>query len=202
MMLRRSFLFHGSLALSLLVLCPSLRAQRSDSALSDAEVEQLRNAAYFPADRVIVFIKFLDSRTKRIQDLFTRPRQPGREQDAHDLIEQFTAIADELEDNLDDYGPQHRDIRRALPKLIDATERWASTIKSPPDAEAYSVSRKLALESIRDLRESATHLIDEQRAWFAAHPPAKENKSEPIGPSAAPPLHAPAPLLQTPGAPS
>ena len=182
MMLRRSFLLQGSLALALLALCPSLYAQRSDSALSEAEIEKLRDSAYFPADRVITFIKFLDDRTKRIQDLFAHPRQPGREQDTHDLLEQFTAIADELEDNLDDYGPRHRDIRRALPKLVDATERWASAIKTPPEDEAYSVSRKLALESIRDLRESATHLIEEQRAWFAAHPPAKDNKSEPLGP--------------------
>jgi hypothetical protein len=157
----------------------AVHAQRRESALSEAEIEQLRDAAYVPSDRVLVFIKLLDARTKSVQDLFTKPRHPGREQDAHDLFEQFTAVADELDDNLDDYGPRHRDIRKALPKLIEATERWATALKTPPENEAYNVSRKLALESIRDIREAATHLIDDQKAWFLAHPPVKETTELP-----------------------
>jgi hypothetical protein len=155
-----------------------LHAQSSDNVLSDAEVEQLRSSAYVPNDRVLVFIKFLDDRNKAIQELFAHPRKPGREQDTHDLLEQFTAIADELDDNLDDYGPHHRDIRKALPKLVEATERWSSNLKTPPDNETYSVSRKIALEAVRDLREEAMRLIEDQKAWFAAHPPAKEDKNK------------------------
>jgi len=134
--------------------------------------------SFTPADRVLVFMKLLDERNKAIQDLFAHPRKPGREQDTHDLLEQFTAIADELDDNLDDYGPHHRDIRKALPKLIDATDRWATIIKSPPDNEAYNVSRRLALEALRDIREAATQMVEEQRAWFIAHPPPKEDPNQ------------------------
>jgi hypothetical protein len=171
-----------ALTLVLFALAVPLSAQRNENALSDAEIEQLRDSAYIANDRVLVFIKFLDSRVKRIQDMFAGPRRPGREQDTHDLLEQFTAIADELDDNLDDYGPRHRDIRKALPKLIEATERWASSIKTPPENEAYNVSRRLALEAIRDIRESATKLTEEQKTWFAAHPPPKEdkNRAEPV----------------------
>jgi hypothetical protein len=165
-----------SLILLLLVASLPLFAQRTDSALSEGEIEQLREAAYVPNDRVLVFIKLLDVRNKAIQELFAHPRKPGREQDTHDFLEQFTSIADELNDNLDDYGPRHSDIRKALPKLLDATERWASNIKTPPDNPAYDLSRKLALESIRDIREEVTHLIEEQKAWFLAHPPPKEGQ--------------------------
>jgi len=160
----------------LFLFAPRLHAQRTEAALSEAEIEQLRDSAYVANDRVLVFIKFLDTRSKSIQDLFNKPRRPGRSEDAHDLFEQFTAVADELDDNLDDYGPRHRDIRKALPKLLDATDRWASALKSAPDDEAYNVSRKLALESIRDIREAATTLVEEQKAWFLAHPPPKETK--------------------------
>jgi hypothetical protein len=161
--------------LAVLGSAPFLHAQRSEASLSDAEIEQLRDSAYVANDRVLVFIKLIDTRVKAIQDLYAHPRRPGREQDTHDLMEQFTSLADELNDNLDDYGPRHRDIRKALPKLVEATERWATAIKSPPDDAAYNVSRKLALEAIRDLREESTQLIEQQRAWFAAHPPSKEN---------------------------
>jgi hypothetical protein len=163
----------------LLCLTPHLHAQNKDTALSEKEIEELRDSAYFPADRINVFVKFLDQRSKAIQDLFAHPRKPGREQDTHDLFEEFTAIADELDDNLDDYSTHHRDVRKSLPKLVEATERWATALKTPPDDSAYSVSRKLALESIRDIREEATQLIEDQRTWFAAHPPSKENKDNP-----------------------
>jgi len=168
-----------SFALLVLTLALPIRAQRTDTALSESEIEQLREAAYLPNDRVLIFIKLLDTRDKTIQDLFAHPRKPGREQDTHDLMEEFTSIADELNDNLDDYGPRHRDIRKSLPKLLDATERWSSNLKSPPDNEAYNVSRKLALEAVRDLREQATQLIEDQKAWFLAHPPPKEDKTAP-----------------------
>src|SRR6201996_6998883 len=164
-------------ALVFLALALPLHAQAKESALSEGEIEQLREAAYVPNDRVLIFIKLLDARTKAIQELFAHPRKPGREQDTHDLLEQFTSIADELNDNLDDYGARHRDIRKALPKLVEATERWSSNLKSPPDDEAYNVSRRLALEAVHDLHDQATQMIEEQKAWFLAHPPPKENKN-------------------------
>jgi hypothetical protein len=160
--------------LTLGVLTLPLHAQRSEASLSEGEIEQIRESAYIANDRIMVFIKLIDVRIKTLQDLYAKPRRPGREQDTHDLMEQFTALADELNDNLDDYGPRHRDIRKALPKLVDAAERWATAIKTPPDNETYKVQRKLALETIRDIREEATQMIDEQKTWFAAHPPEKE----------------------------
>jgi len=94
---------------------------------------------------------------------------------------QFASIADDFDDNLEDYSKYHRDIRKVLPKVVSATERWATSLRTPPDDATYSVTRKLALESLADVRESATKLIEEQKAWFLAHPPPKdgENKSEP-----------------------
>jgi hypothetical protein len=167
------------LALVLLALALPLHAQRNESALSEGEIEQLRDSAYVANDRILVFIKLLDTRDKAILDLYAHPRKPGREEDTHNLLEQFTAIADELNDNLDDYGPHHRDIRKALPKLLDATERWSSNLKQPPENAAYDLSRKLALEAIRDIREEAMQLVEDQKTWFAAHPPPKENPNQP-----------------------
>jgi hypothetical protein len=162
-------------AITALVLPLRARAQMPASALSDAEVEQVRDARYVPASCILLYVKFLDARTQQIRDLYAKPRRPGREQDTRELLEQFTSIADELSDNLDDYGPRHADLRKALPKILASVDRWSTELKSPPEDQTYSVARKLALESIRDLRESATELIAEQDAWFKAHPPAKES---------------------------
>ncbi len=153
----------------------SAQVREKESALSDAEVEKLRDTAYFPPDRINAFIEFLDQRTKEIEKLSTGRRQPGREEDIHDMMEQFTSIADDLDDNLDDYGKYHRDVRKALPRLVAATERWATILRTPPENEAYSISRKLALETLADIRDTATKLIDDQKAWFLAHPPNKDD---------------------------
>ena len=170
------------LIVSALTAAFSVCAQIRDSALSEKEIEQVRDARLVPSDCVLLFVKFLDERAQAIHDLYAKGRRPGREEDTRDLIMQFNSIADELADNLDDYGPRHADLRKALPKVIDATDRWATQIKSPPEDDTYSVQRKLALESIRDLRESASEMENQQTAWFKAHPPSKQQKNEPAGP--------------------
>ncbi|MDE3104042.1 MAG: hypothetical protein KGK08_02605 [Acidobacteriota bacterium] len=157
---------------------PALQAQQRESALSDAEIEQLRDAAYFPASRVMVFVKIVDSRVDRLRALYAKARQPGREEDTHDLLEQVTSICDELQDNLDDYSTRHRDVRKQLPKLQDAIERWTSTIRGLPEDEAYDVSRRLTLESLGDLREEAAKMLEDQKTWFAAHPPPKNGSTQ------------------------
>src|ERR1019366_3261762 len=90
------------LTLALAVLAPSvliappLHAQQQRSALSEKEIDEVRDARLVPSDCIVLFVKFLDARTKAIQDLYAKPRRPGREQDTHDLLVQFTSIADEL----------------------------------------------------------------------------------------------------------
>lgn len=165
-------------ALAFVLLATCLPAHARESALSDAEVEKVRDARLDPAECITVFVKFLDLRVQEIQDLYAKPRRPGREEDTRDLLQQFTSIADELGDNLDDYGPRHADLRKALPKILEGAERWSSAIKSPPENGTYSIERKLALESIRDLRESATQLTPEQDEWFKLHPPAKRKPQQ------------------------
>ena len=141
------------LTLALLALAAPLCAQPPDSALTQAEIDQVREYRYYPADCVLLFVKFLDLRTQELHDLYAHPRRPGREQDTHDLILQFTSIADQLSDNLDDYGPRHVDIRRALPKILTAIPRWSADLNALPDDDAYNLTRRLAIESLRDLRE-------------------------------------------------
>ena len=170
------------LVLALLSLAAPLCAQQSDSDLTQTEIDQVRQYRYFPADCVLLFVKFLDLRTQELQDLYAHPRRPGREQDTHDLLQQFASIADQLSDNLDEYGPRHIDLRNALPKILTGIDRWTAALNALPDDNAYNLTRSLALESLRDLRESTTQLAADQAAWFKAHPPGKSpnDKNGPI----------------------
>jgi len=164
-----------ALILAILVLAAPLSAQQGDSTLTQTEIDQVREARYYPTDCVLLFVKFLDLRTQELHDLYAHPRRPGREQDTHDLLQQFASITDELSDNLDVYGPRHVDLRKILPKILSSIDRWTTALNALPDNDAYTLTRKLAIESLRDLRESTTQLAADQDAWFKAHPPNKKD---------------------------
>ena len=163
-----------TILMAALLLWPlSLHAQKHSEAMTDAEAEKIREYAYQPDQRVGLFLKFMESRIADIQRIATAKRINQRGEQLHDLMEQFSSLADELDDNLDDYQPKHWDVRKSLRKLIDASDKWAPVLQQPPDDPAYEVTRKLALEATRDIHETASNLLKEQTAWFAANPPEK-----------------------------
>ena len=158
--------------------------------MSDAEVESLRDAAYVPVNSITAYSKILDTREKRIDDLLAKRHYPGRERDLHDLIDQMSLIADELNDHLDIYSKQHRDVRKALPKLVQGTERWSSSLRAPADDSAYKVVRKIALDALQDTRTLAEGMETEEAEYFKAHPDEakkeKERANSPHDPTAKP----------------
>jgi hypothetical protein len=175
-------------ALVLLAPAAIAYAQDDDSSMSQKEIESLRDSAYIPSDRVLVFVKILNTREQEITDLLSKPRRPGFNQDMHDLLDQFASIADEFNDNLDEYQSKHRDVRKALPKLVSAIERWSTTLRTPADDQAYNIVRKMALDSLKDMHDTAASMETEQAAYFKTHPDVEKLEKE-----RADPQHAPVP---------
>jgi septal ring factor EnvC (AmiA/AmiB activator) len=169
-----------------LAICPRLRAQADDDTMSQQEIESLRDAAYIPRDRIAAFERILNSREQEIRQLLAQSHRPGFAQDMHDYIDQFGAIADEFNDNLDDYSSKHRDVRKALPKLLSDIERWSTTLRAPADDDSYNIVRRIALDSLKDMRDSATRMQTEQAAYFKAHPDAAKLEKERADPNHAP----------------
>ncbi len=164
----------SAFALAWLLATGSCSAQVGDDALSQKDVDRLRDTAFTPMERIKVFTEILNDRQKLIDDLLARRRShtdfPG---DMHDALDQFGKIVDELNDNLDDYGRRHRDVRKILPKLIEATERWSTALRTPADNEAFNVVRRIALDDVKDTRTLAESLRTELDAYFKAHPEAE-----------------------------
>jgi hypothetical protein len=131
-------------------------------------------------------MKILDTREQEIQGLLSKPRRPGFSQDMHDLLDQFAAITDEFNDNLDEYQSKHRDVRKALPKLVNSIERWSTTLRAPADDQTYNIVRKMALDALKDMHDTATGLVTEQAAYFKAHPDAAKTEKERSDPQHAP----------------
>lgn len=171
--LRTSLLLLGALLLG-----GAAPGQAREGVMSDGEVESLRDAAYVPMDRLQAYEKILDSRSGRVDALLKARRHVSFGQDLHDLLDQISAIADELNDNLDEYRSRHRDVRKALPKLEQETDRWTKSLEATPDDPDNKVIRKLAIDAVRDVREQAKEMEPELEAFFTAHPEAAKAEKD------------------------
>lgn len=178
--------FASLLLLALLAAPSPVTAQRHSTALSEVEEEQVRDAAAEPARRVAVYQSIIEARVKRIQDILADRRAQGRREDIRESMDEIAGLTDELQDNLEEYDHAHRDLRKPLPKLLDATLRWQSVLKQPPDDDTYNLTRKLALEAVTDLKDQATEMVPAQQAYFKAHPPSKDANPGGVGPVQAP----------------
>ena len=166
------------LALSLGPGVRHLWAQTSQVKLSSTEEDEVRESGDDPRARVALFQRLINDRVERLKQVLADTRAQGRMDDMHDLIQDVAGLSDELGDNLSEYSQAHSDVRKALPKLVAATDRWVSTLHNLPEEDAYSVPRKLALESLADLKSDAADLEAEQQAWFKEHRPAKNSDAE------------------------
>ena len=166
--------------------CFPASAQAKDDVLSQREIDNLRDAAFIPGDRITTFMRILDDRDKQIQGLLAKRRgHTDFAAEMHDILDQFGQIVDELNDNLDEYSRNHRDVRKVLPKLLQATDRWSTTLRSPTEDEEYSVVRRIALDNVKDAHELAAALGPDLDAYFKAHPDAeKEEKRRTADPHA------------------
>ncbi|SEF65947.1 hypothetical protein SAMN05421819_0728 [Bryocella elongata] len=157
---------------------PRLRAQAGEGVMSEKEVDALRDAAYEPLGRIAAYVKILDDRQRWIDDLVHGPKHLSTPDDLHDAIDQFAQIADELNDNLDQLAQRHRDVRKALPKLVEATERWSTSLRAAAEDEHFNVVRRIALDAVKDTRQIAVQLKTDQEAYFKAHPEAEKAEND------------------------
>jgi hypothetical protein len=145
-------------------------AQHGHSAqLSEAELEEVRESAIIPNDRVKVFTKILEDRAGKIKTLAGRPKSGQRVLKMDEALRDFTSLMDETGDNLDQYSDRHSDIRRSLKPLNDALPRWLLILRSIPGESGFDLTRKEAIESGEELAGLSTRLMHEQDAYFLIH---------------------------------
>lgn len=136
----------------LLMLLSMAAAARRRDPLTEAEVDQLREVAMDPYNRIKLMAKFAEVRLAAIDQVRVDPKLGAeRGKQIHDLLEDFTAIIDEINDNLDQYEgrPLDKDTvkqyHKGLKELIEADERFdlrLRTLKSA--AETDPITKKEA----------------------------------------------------------
>ncbi len=137
--------------------------------LTEAQIEQIREAGIYPVDRVNLYTKFLDEHADVLKGLANRAKSTARGRRLDEELQDFTALMDEFGSNLDVYSDRHADIRKSLKPLPAAIERWQGILRDLASEPAFDLARKEAIESATDLADQATRLLREQTDYFNLH---------------------------------
>jgi hypothetical protein len=147
---------------------PLLAQTRDRDPLTDAEVDQMREAADYPNKRLELMIRFAKERIANIELLSADPPTAPRPKQIHDLLQDFLTLLDETDDNIDMYGSHHSDMRKGLKLLIEADSEWQLKLRrlkeqSPPEELAqYSFVLANVIDAVGDSAKSARETLQEQ----------------------------------------
>ena len=163
--------FRRGLAFVLLVTCAATWADKKRDPLTEKEVDQIRETTQEPDKRIPLYIQFAKTRLLAIEQLRADNKlKADRGKQIHDLLEDFTTITDELDDNIDMYQKQHTDLRKALKQVVEAYTDWQLKLRSikeaqgvPEDeAKTYSFPLESAIDSVNSGLDSSRDLLDRQ----------------------------------------
>jgi hypothetical protein len=157
---------------------PAAAAQDSfdkNDPLTDAQVEQLREVADQPIERVKLFMAFIEQRTGAIAEMVGDTRIQDKPPKIRKLLEEYTYLVDQLQDNLDNYDKTHEDLRKQLKLLVPASRKWLDIVNQPPADPVYDFPRKTAADAAQSLIEQAAQLQTDQEKYFAEQ---KKQKKE------------------------
>jgi hypothetical protein len=157
-----------------------LGAQTKHVPLSEDDTEKIRESTDNPPERVKLYVKFIDERITSIKSLLAqkRPVPPDLSEQLHNLMDEFTRLVDELQDNLDAYADHHDDVRKVLKEVLEADTRWQEALTQPPPNPSYEFVRKTALEAAASTKEAAQKMLDEQTLYFKDKKDKKKNPNQ------------------------
>lgn len=170
---------------SVLVVClmlaiPTLAQKQKREPLTGTQVEKIAEAGIDPNGRVVLYTQYLNEHADAIKSLGNRKVSEARASRMNDALLDFTALMDELGENLDTYSERKADLRKALEKLNEATPRWQAIVKALAGEPGFNLARKEAIESGEDLADQAKRLLQEQTDYFKQHPDeADQDRAEP-----------------------
>ena len=170
----------AAVLLCLFLAVPLGAQKQKHDPLTDAQTQQIAETGIDPVARVDLYVKFLNGRSDTIKGLIKRAKSPARAHRIDDELQDFSALMDELGDNLDAFSARKADIRKSLKPLNEAIQRWQEVLHNLPSEPVFELSLKEALDSIGDLASQTRQLTADQEAYFKAHPDEKgQDRAEP-----------------------
>ena len=167
------------LCLLLVLSLSGFASGRRRDPLTEAEVDQIREASDKPQKRFHLYVTFAKARLATIDQLRADPKlAEGRGQQVHDLLEDFQSLVDETEANLDDYREKKADLIKPLTELVEAESDWKLKLRAlkeanAPEAKEYEFVLQNAIEAVNDSSDSARKELEDIGGRV---PPEKQKK--------------------------
>jgi hypothetical protein len=152
-------------ALILLAIAPAFAQSKKDP-LTDQQIEDVREAGDQPLQRIKLFVGYVDDRAKGIHTLNADPIAQNKNVRLHNLMEEFTRLSDELQDNMDNFDQQHADLRKVLKEIVDKTGEWGTILNEPKPSPQYDFSRKTAIDANQSAHETAVQMLADETKYF------------------------------------
>ena len=160
----------SGLILLLASLASSLSAQQHQrDPLNPLEIDQLRDAMLDPVERLKLYVKFSRDRLAKLEQMRSDPKVTERARQTHDMLEDFLAVYNELNDNIDMYVGRKNDIRKPLKLVIEADTEFDSRLRAlkstanttPAETSQYEFALTDALDSVDSSAEDHHKTLDE-----------------------------------------
>lgn len=145
-------------------------AQRHSDPLTQAEIDQLRDTAVEPELRMKFYVQFARARLVALEQMRADPKVTDRPQRTHQMLEDFLAVYDELNDNLDNFEGRKSDLRKALKAVIEGDTEFQAKLRALQDdarssrqeSEEYRFILSSAIESVDSNTDDHRKLLAEQ----------------------------------------
>jgi len=116
--------------LAVLVLPVGPAAAKQRDPLTQEEIDQLRDVALEPEQRLKLLADFARARLTAIEQARTQAKSDANSPRAlHDLMENFLAVYDELDDNIGMYEDRKADLRKSLKSVLAADSEFHARLE-------------------------------------------------------------------------
>src|SRR6267154_2772670 len=146
----------------------SLLAQRRRDPLNPLEIDQLRDGMLDPDQRLKLYVKFSRDRMNKLEQMRSDAKITERGSKTHDMIEDFLAVYNELNDNIDMYAGRKDDIRKPLKLIIEADTEFQSRLRALKNSANTNASEAGQYEFVlTDAVDTVDSSADDQRKTVA-----------------------------------
>ena len=151
-----------------LPVCSPLRAQRRRDPLNPLEIDQLRDAMLEPDQRLKLYVKFSRDRMTKLEQMRSDPKTTERGRQTHDMLEDFLAVYDELNDNIDMYVGRKDDIRKPLKVIIEVDTEFQAKLRALKNSANANASEASQYEFLlTDALDTVDSSADDHRKTLA-----------------------------------
>jgi uncharacterized coiled-coil DUF342 family protein len=142
--------------------------------LNPKEIDELRDAAQQPDERIKLYIQFARDRLLALEQMRADPKVTDRAQQTHDGLQNFLDVYDELNDNLDTFVERKADLRKPLKAVIEADTEFQAklrALRASPDATSSEAQKyRFLLDNAMDTVDGSAKdhrqlLAEQEETW-------------------------------------